>query len=241
MIIAKNQDAENSLDIYISQGQNVIIPADGETILTDSYSKETLASADDLLLELVNGNIILNDGTKDLSTPNAIDLLRGHAQSFPVDQVTGNPVFYQTSGLPANHRTTFIGAGDSGGVAGAGEPILFIVTDLQDCKSKDLVFKKDVYIKDGFIQCVDAPAGATVCMDILAPDDTYITYFVKKFNVLRNAVYKLDSEGGRAFLPLGYKLQVKVCNSDDQKADNEAPANFIVIGNLEEYKDNTDV
>lgn len=73
-IIARNTDTEDPLVVYISAGKSVTIPAASELDLLYYATKEEVAKSD-VAFHIEQGNLTINDGTKDLTTLNALKLV----------------------------------------------------------------------------------------------------------------------------------------------------------------------
>jgi len=72
--IVKNQDSENSLRIYMSEGRRAEIPAGGELDLlipVGDYTRSEIAVSD-IPFHIYEGNIIINNGNNDLTELSAI-------------------------------------------------------------------------------------------------------------------------------------------------------------------------
>lgn len=70
-IIAKNTDTQNTLIVYISAGKSISIPAGGQVELLNYATKIEIANSD-VAFHVDQGNIIINDGTKDLTKLKAL-------------------------------------------------------------------------------------------------------------------------------------------------------------------------
>jgi hypothetical protein len=76
-VIAKNQTAE-IISLYIRAGTSIEVPASGEIDLLTGATRESLTKADDVMYHIKEGNIIINDGAKDLTWIQAFDFIRGY-------------------------------------------------------------------------------------------------------------------------------------------------------------------
>jgi len=70
--IVKNQDSENSLNVYMYTGKRLLIPADGQLdLIAEGYTRIQIANSD-IPYHIDKGDIIVNNGTKDLTKLKAL-------------------------------------------------------------------------------------------------------------------------------------------------------------------------
>ena len=81
-VIAKNQTA-SVISLYIQAGKNIEVPASGQIDLLTKATRDQLAAADDVAFRIKEGDIVINDGTADLTWIEAIDYVRNYR--FKVD------------------------------------------------------------------------------------------------------------------------------------------------------------
>ncbi len=72
-IIAKNQTINN---IIINDMDGLIIPGNEQINLTDDFQLDYIYESEDLITSINSGDIIINDGTNDLSIPDALIFLQ---------------------------------------------------------------------------------------------------------------------------------------------------------------------
>jgi len=65
MLLAINQSTTDALEVYIARGKKIDIPASGSVDLLADFTRREIADSD-ISFHLNEGNIILNDGDKDL-------------------------------------------------------------------------------------------------------------------------------------------------------------------------------
>jgi len=142
---------------------------------------------------------------------------------------------------PRPHGTTtyFAGAGDDtiNNIVGGGNKIIFDFASSDDTKSVDLEFIEDVWIKDGYIICENAPLGAYVDIAIVHPISGIVGCFGKKIPIFRSGWFTLDTED-RAKIDRGLILRITINNSSGV-APEEAKAAFKLAGRIEMYRVNT--
>jgi len=90
-IIAKNPDTQNILSVYIRAGKRVEIAAGGKLNLLSVLTKDEIAGSD-VPYHIVEGEIIINDGSTDLGKVDAIDLVKGYNQKLVTDAEGHLPV-----------------------------------------------------------------------------------------------------------------------------------------------------
>ena len=89
-IKGKNTDTQSVLSVYIKSGKRITIPVDdgyGSSMsdLLTLATREELAGSDDLAFHIMEDNIIINNGTEDLSKLKGLDLVRGYQQTLQTD------------------------------------------------------------------------------------------------------------------------------------------------------------
>ena len=151
----------------------------------------------------------------------------------------GKRATVHASPRPEESTTYFSGAGDNGG-PGLGARLIFDMKSTDESKYVDLYYEEAVAIKDAIIKVVDAPLGSYITMEIIHPDPTIgaLDSNVRVLNLLGEGRMDLNADDS-AVIPVGLKLRVAVYNSDDQLADQVAPADFQVVGNIEMYRETT--
>ncbi len=142
---------------------------------------------------------------------------------------------------PRPHGTTtyFAGAGDdtTNNIVGGGNKIIFSLTAGDSSKTVDLEFIEDIWIKDGYMICEDAPFGATIDIIVIHPVNGVVGCFAKNVPIFRSGWFTLDTED-RAKIDMGLILRIIVNNSSGT-APEEAKTAFKLVGRIEMYRVNT--
>lgn len=186
-----------------------VIPANGAKDLGGNESRLLeLASSEDLILALVQGTdkYQVNDGSKDLTLSEGIELIRKIQRPTEVDEL-GRWVVRADS-RKAGWDTVFQGAGDNmiTNEVGGGTPFTFDfsapVDDLrwhnesapQGYKRQiiDWQFCDQLYVKEGAVYYYNLPKGTVMNASILSPPGTYIenkSYNPEDLSVVRSYGY----------------------------------------------------
>lgn len=168
----------------------------------------------------------------------------------------GIPYVYSTS-KPLNHYVCYQGADDIIRLPddprdlpepthfseplmcdiGKGEKLTFRLTSKTNKIVKEFQFNQNVYIKDGYIICKDAPFGATADIDIIHPLYGLMIPFGRSVPLFGTGWFPLDTED-RGYLPKGLKIRITVYNSNgsEDNLDEETPATFFMFGRFELYR-----
>lgn len=149
----------------------------------------------------------------------------------------GQQKIYVTS-RPYGTITYFSSAGDDAvnGI-GEGNKLLFSLTAIDTSKTVDLQFNEDVWIKDGFIMCINAPFGASIDIEVVHPTNGVIARFGKKIFIYGTYNYQLDTDD-RAKILQGNILRVTVNNSSGTGGE-DIPGIFKVLGRVEFFRATT--
>ena len=138
---------------------------------------------------------------------------------------------------PYGTTTYFTGAGDDTGV-GDGERLLFKLAATDASKSVTLTFNEDVHIKDGYMIARGAPFGAYVDIEVLHPQAGVVGCFGKKVPILGDGWFPLNTEDHSETVQ-GLQLRITVFNSDNSDGIQDAPADFVLAGRIEMFRENT--
>lgn len=149
----------------------------------------------------------------------------------------GIPYVYSTSRPLGQYVTYFTGAGDNltTGERGGGDDLVFLINNTDVSISKDVSFSEDVWVKDGFIICRDAPFGASVDIDVVHPLYGVLESFGKKIPVAGTGWFPLDTED-RAFLPKGLIVRITVNNATIETVHEPVPDHWHLAGRLELFR-----
>ena len=154
------------------------------------------------------------------------------------------PYVYQTTRPLGQYLTYFTGEGDTIDYAapqnnkrGGGGNLTFCMCPEDDTKSREITFYEDVWVKDGFIICKDAPFGAAIDISVVHPVYGPMDYFGIGIPVAGTGWFPLDTED-RAFIPGGLRVRITVRNSVvDGDADMEPrPEKWFLSGRLELFR-----
>lgn len=174
-----------------------------------------------------------------------------------VTDTDGIPYVYNTS-KPLNHYVCFQGADDrdvndephADGTPhlphfsmpeisdiGRGTKLTFRLTSKTEEVTKDFMFNQNVYIKDGYMICKDAPFGATADIDIIHPVLGILFPFGRNVPLFGTGWFPLDTND-RGYLPKGLKIRITVKNAtgSETNLDEETPATFFMFGRFELYR-----
>lgn len=163
-------------------------------------------------------------------------------RSVKVDGVhlaDGDKLHVHASPRGPDEATYFSSAGDVT-TPGDGPLLAFKLTATDTEKSVAVSYKEDVWIKDGYAVCENAPFGSTICAEVVAqghpsiPDGTVVGAFVRRSLMLGTAFMPFDTED-KGFVPQGFELRLKVVNSDGT-GDFDPPAEFKVVARVEMYR-----
>jgi hypothetical protein len=191
--IIKNYTEE---DLEINDLGDVIIPANGALDIGGNEQRLIeLASSEDLFNALIQGQgkYQVNDGLRDLTTSQGVDLIRKIQKPTEVDEL-GRWVVRSDS-RKNGWDTVFQGAGDNmqTGVIGDGVPLRFDfeaaaedsrwLTSEQDPtipagykrQRIDWHFSDWVYVKEGTLYFYNMPKGSFANMWIVAPPNAFFT------------------------------------------------------------------
>lgn len=147
-----------------------------------------------------------------------------------------NIPYVYSSPRPMHHYSYFSSVGDGVGGIGTGPKMLFDMADTDVSKTIDLSYNEHVYLKDGLVQCMGAPFGATVDIDIYHPNPAigFLLSFGKQVPLFGDFPIALNTED-RASVPAGLIVRVTVNNATGSGGE-AAAANFKVFGRLELYR-----
>jgi len=160
-IIAINQDSENILSIHVNQGKKIIIPAGGSVDLLEECTRVEIAQSD-AAYHLDQGDIIINDGDKDLSKLNALRIVMDAPPPDELRDPSGKLRVHQTS-RKIGTKIHWTGEGDDTSnvmAVGGGESISF-VHDIgaQDPEPKYIDFnivENETWVHEGYLTWKDA-------------------------------------------------------------------------------------
>ncbi len=173
--------------------------------------------------------IVLNHPAIPLPTaPKPVHLSSRQAEDEDV------PVVYATA-RPEGCYTIFLGAGDNSKI-GKGTKCLFKLTASDASKYLDFTFSEDVWIKDGYMICENAPFGACLDIDIHHPGlgMANVGAFGRNIPLMGTGWFPMDTED-RGLLPAGLVLRVTVHNSNGT-GDEDPAADFKVAGRFEVFR-----
>jgi hypothetical protein len=179
-LIAKNQDTENNLSIYISEGKILEIPAGGEIDLLDSCTRAEISQSD-VPFHIEEENIILNNGSTDLTKLKALRIAFDAVAEEGPKMADGRPLV-RADTRPLDTETYFTMAGDTASGIGDGAPMMWNMDEDDDWfdtgdgykkKIFKLTFNHEIYLKDGSIYFFNAPWGAHVEFYITVPAGGY--------------------------------------------------------------------
>lgn len=139
-----------------------------------------------------------------------------------------------SSPRPFGTSTYFSGAGDSASEIGAGNRLLFRLEATDTSKSIDISYNSDVYIKDGYMICDNAPFGAYMDVEVVHPAIGVVSTFCKKVPIFSSFPIPLDTED-RSMIPAGLIIRITVYNSNGLLPQDPAGA-FKVAGRIEVYR-----
>lgn len=167
MRILKNKTAETCA--VTCSSKTVEIPANDQADLSEQFSQVELGSSESLLLLLAQGvdKYQLNDGSKDLSVTEAVDLVRGYSQKTP--QAADGKLYVSPDMWPLGTLTNFTGAADdvANGVEGA--DFLGLESTQVEDKTKTLQFIVPSYLAGGHIQYKGGVLGDHISFKTLVP------------------------------------------------------------------------
>lgn len=108
-LIVKNQ-SEGNLIIYVSQSKSIEVPINSQIDLLESFTRREIAFSD-VPYHIQEGNIILNDGDKDLSILNALRVAMDAPTEDAMKDSSGKLLVHETSRV-LDTITYFTGTGD---------------------------------------------------------------------------------------------------------------------------------
>lgn len=251
-------------DYILSDLGDITLPANGAIDIGGSEQHLIeIASSDDLLAALAQGttNFQLNDGLKDLSFSEGIDLIRKIQRPTEVDDL-GRWVVRSDS-RKTDWDVVFQGAGDdcSTGILGGGIPFRFDFSALPDdlrwdenaptgykMQTIDWMFCDWTFLKEGTLYFYNMPKGSYVNFTIVSPPGT--VYFKKiatsDLTVLKEQLptnnkwitwmHWVINYGMEGSCPMGDELNT------ESAAENAAPSFFIwraqiCVPNITGYED----
>jgi hypothetical protein len=157
----------------ISQAQLVLTDFNGLTIEAGEtvdglmFGEMALKNSLDVINAIVDGNLKVNDGTKDYTGQRAVDLVKG----FSPDQLTRDGKrIVTTSDRPQDHYRYFTTCGDDWDLQtrGDGQCLQYTVLPSSD-QTLEVRFIDDTYLKDGSMIYYDAEMGSWLRVDLFVP------------------------------------------------------------------------
>lgn len=188
----------------------------GDTIDGLQFGLQKLTNSQDLIQELLLGNLKLSDGTLTYEMGRAINLLKDN-----VDQLTKDGKRIITaSDRPKDHYRHYASAGDDleNGIRGGGQELIFVVPP-GETQTIDTQFLEDIYIKDGTAFFEDAAIGSHISVHIVAPRNVpYPAIFgngnfdLVNGNLVPNGTgsgdYFVDTDSENVFLRFMHKMLI---------------------------------
>jgi len=184
-LIAKNQDSQNILNIYINAGKSIQVPAGGQVDLLVSCTRKEISDSD-VPYHIEQDNIILNDGVNDLTKLKALRLAFDAPPEEGPSMADGRPIV-RADTRPLDTQTYFTMAGDTASGIGDGTRLCwdfsndddvvecdyYVTPDGYKTKHVELEFIDPIYLKDGTLYFFDAPWGEYCDMQVVVPAGNY--------------------------------------------------------------------
>lgn len=155
---------------------------------------------------------------------------------FVIKDSSGYPIIHSTP-RPSGHSTYFTGSGDSEEQIGAGNKLLFSLSEVDKEQSVDIKFNGDVYIKDGFIMTTNAPLGSYMDIEVIHPVHGVVGRFCNQVYLLEQGRIPIDSEDC-ALIVNGLSLRCTIHNSSGTGIEDQ-PKAFKVVARIEMYRRKT--
>lgn len=187
-IIAKNTI---ETDVVLSDLYSFTITVSGVVDLLETFNEVELARSNDLVANISNGNVVINNGSRDLDASEGV---RYVSLSKTVGPITtdGKPIV-RSDTRPIGTQTYFTMTGDDlqTGKLGAGDQMRWDFSNEDNmydpnnfenpivlasgikAKYMEMKFTSPAYLKDGALFFFDAPWGAYASMYIVVPAGTY--------------------------------------------------------------------
>lgn len=224
-------------DLVLNDLGEEIIPANGALDMGGNESRLLeLASSDDLLTALGQGidKYQVNDGSRDLSLPDGIDLIR--KIQTPTQRDERGAWIVRSDSRRLNYSVIFSCAGDdlTNHIIGGGKKFSWdfsndddLITAPEGFKRKriDVRFMDGIYMKEGTMYFFNALKGSYVDFMLAVPTGAY---YEKKFIDSDNAVYKTLAQATEETViaqwvfnymiegsaPMGDELNTEACSDD---------------------------
>jgi hypothetical protein len=254
--IAKNN---TDSDITLTDLGAKIIPASGQIDLAEEFTLEQLSISEDLTEQIGNGNLTINDGSKDLEIADGIDIIRRIISRNPKSE-DGKDIVRAES-RPLGCTTVFVGQADTDIAIGAGEILAWDFSNEDNEitmpsgsneRRKRLEFKfiDDVYVKEGTTYFFNKLKGSYLDFYVACPAGQYYydndgnPHLATEDTIVSHYVIHCMMQGS---CPMGDELNTESCSSkipnnykfwiDITVPDNDNISNGHI--NLEMYRERT--
>lgn len=155
------------------------------------------------------------------------------------ESADGIPKVYP-SVRPFGTSTIFFGRGDDlvNNKVGEGEKLIWKLSANQTEDVVDIQFMENVYLKDGAMYPIDAPAGAELTIQLIHPEyGVVVGGYSYSVPVVGSIPTPMDTDD-RGEIPAGIIIRMTIKNSTGQGKE-DPPKEFKVLGRIELFRTST--